>query len=127
VIQTDASDWSIAGVYLQEEETGLHPVMYVSRKLLPREKMYPIGEREMLAIVFTIERLFKYVCASKFTVQTDCEALAYLRSKPSNNARIVRWQLYLQSFDYRVEAISGSQNGLADYLSRLNMDDMVNA
>ncbi len=52
VIMTDASDEAIGGTLLQEEEGVLHPVMYVSRKLLPREGRYHISQKEALAVVY---------------------------------------------------------------------------
>jgi len=51
VLQTDACHEQIAATLLQREEDGeLHPVMYASRKLLPREVRYPIPDKEGLAV-----------------------------------------------------------------------------
>lgn len=60
-----------------------------------------------------------YLYGRSFDLITDCKALEYLftpRSKPC--ARIERWVLRLQSFDYQVLHVPGSQN-IADTLSRL--------
>jgi hypothetical protein len=65
VLQCDASDDHIGGVLLQEEDDGLlHPVIYVSRKLLDREMRYHIGQKEMLGIVWACSRLYKYFVMS---------------------------------------------------------------
>ena len=121
VLQTDSSDSCIGGVLLQEADNGmLHPVMYASRKLLDRENRYHIVEKEMLAIVWCCGKFYKYLYASHFTIQTDCQALCVLNGKMSGNARVIRWQLYLQSFNYTVEVIKGSDNCIADYLSRMH-------
>ena len=120
VLQTDASNDYIAGVLLQLESDGqLHPVMYASRKCLDREMRYDIQNKEMLAIVWCCRRFYKYLYGSHFTIQTDCQALCMLNSKLSNNARVVRWQLEMQSYDFRVEIIKGKDNGCADFLSRM--------
>src|SRR5712691_8405460 len=101
VIMSDACDGAIGGTLLQEEERGeLHPVMYVSRKLLPRESRYPISQKEALAVVCCIQKFYKYVYGSHFTLLTDCEALTILNGNLSSNARIAHWQLYLQSFNF---------------------------
>jgi hypothetical protein len=119
VIMTDASQDALAGCLLQEEEDGLHPVMYASIKLLPRESRYSIGEKEAYAVVFSIRRFYKYLYGRHFGIQTDCQSLSILNGKLANNARVMRWQLFLQSFNFTVEVIRGKDNGISDYLSRM--------
>ena len=75
----------------------------------------------MLAIVWMCRRCFKYLCGSFFTVQTDCQALTMLNGKLSNNARVVRWQLEMQMYNYRVQIIPGHEIGMSDWLSRMHM------
>ena len=50
VIQCDASNTGIGGVLMQKEGGKNHPVMYASRKLLPRKQRYSIvkGKRSIL-------------------------------------------------------------------------------
>jgi hypothetical protein len=120
VLQTDASSEYIGGVLLQREEDGeLHPIMYASRKCLDREMRYDIQNKEMMAIVWCCRRFYKYLYGSHFVIQTDCQALTILNGKLSNNARVVRWQLEMQSYNFRVEIIKGKDNGCADYLTRM--------
>ena len=120
MLQTDASSDFIAGVLLQLEDDGLlHPIMYASRKCVDRERRYDIQNKEMSAIVWSCRRFYKYRYGSHFTIQTDCAALTMLNGRLSNNARVVRWQLEMQSYDFRVEIIKGKDNGCADFLSRM--------
>jgi hypothetical protein len=122
VIQTDASNEYIGGTLLQLEDDGLlHPILYASRKCVEREMRYDIQNKEMLAIVWMCRRCFKYLYGSFFTVQTDCQALTMLNGKLSNNARVVRWQLEMQMYNYRVQIIPGHENGMSDWLSRMHM------
>ena len=114
VVQTDASDQILGGVLLQREDDGLlHPIMYASRKCLDREMRYDIQNKEMTAIVWCCRRFFKYLYGSHFTIQTDCAALAILNAKPSNNARVARMQMVMQSYDYRVQIIAGKDKRLS--------------
>src|SRR5664279_757191 len=120
VVQTDASTDFIGGTILQLEDDGLlHPILYASRKCCDRESRYDIQNKEMLAIVWMCHRCFKYLYGSFFTVQTDCQALTMLNGKLSNNARVVRWQLEMQMYNYRVQIIPGYSNGMSDWLSRM--------
>jgi len=65
IVQTDASNVSIGGFLLQEPDRIKLPVMYASRKLLPRDQNYSVGEREALAIVWVVEK-FQIFIWSKF-------------------------------------------------------------
>lgn len=119
IVQTDASDTGVGAALLQEYEGDIFPVIYASKKLLPRERRYSVIERECLAIVFAIKKFEKYLYGKEFTIQTDHQPLAYIQRSRVENSRIMRWALFLQNYQFRIEAIKGSQNVGADYLSRL--------
>ncbi|XP_055866617.1 uncharacterized protein LOC129922855 isoform X1 [Biomphalaria glabrata] len=118
-LQTDASDKGISGILSQCVNGMLHPIKFVSRKLLPREQKYSIIEREGLAIVYAIKKLDRYLAGKKFHLQTDHKALSYLRSTNFTNARITRWALMLQDYSFDVVHVKGEDNLLADLCSRL--------
>eukprot|EP00745_Piridium_sociabile_P007807 TRINITY_DN15246_c0_g3_i2.p1 TRINITY_DN15246_c0_g3~~TRINITY_DN15246_c0_g3_i2.p1 ORF type:complete len:396 (+),score=52.72 TRINITY_DN15246_c0_g3_i2:101-1288(+) len=122
VVRTDASDVGLGGILLQSQEGMLHPVAFVSRKLLPRETRYSTIERECLAIVWVITKLERYLWGQKFALQTDHKPLTYLRSSVFRNARVMRWSLALQEFEYSVESIPGADNLFADFLSRVDKE-----
>ncbi|KAJ1584739.1 hypothetical protein NDA11_006031 [Ustilago hordei] len=50
-LETDASDFAIAGVLKQEHEGQWHPVAFYSRKMSSAEKNYEIHDKELLAVV----------------------------------------------------------------------------
>ena len=54
ILQTDASNKSFGGCLLQEHVGVRHPVLYASRKLLPREQNYSVGEREALVVSYVV-------------------------------------------------------------------------
>ena len=119
VVRTDASSVGIGGVLLQDCEGVEHPVAYVSRKLLPQETRYSTIERECLAIVWVLSKFARYLWGREFVLQTDHKPLLYLRSGRFRNARIMRWALSLQEFQFSVESVKGTDNGFADALSRV--------
>ena len=117
VLQTDACHEQIVATLLQREDDGeLHPVMYASRKWLPRDVRYAIPDKE--SVFWAVNKFYKYLFGSRFIIQTDCQALTILNGKPSKNPRILRWQIFLQKFDYTIHVIRGADNSLADFLSR---------
>ena len=120
ILQTDASDQGVGAVLSQQEEDGVeNPVSYYSRKLLPREQRYSTVEKELLAIKLATNAFKVYLLGRKFTIVTDHRSLEWLDRLKENNARLTRWSLALQPFDYRVKHRPGIENGNADALSRI--------
>ena len=118
VLRTDASDVGLGAMLLQEFEDGLFPVAYASRKLNSAERNYAIVERECLAVVWSIMKFSKYLTARRFVLQVDNRPLSFLHTAKLSNPRVMRWALALQAFSFRAEAIRGSDNVGADFLSR---------
>ena len=118
-LQTDASDSGIGAVLMQEHDGKLFPVCYASKKLSSAERNYSTIEKECLAIVWGFKRFHLYLYGVPFVLQTDHEPLKYMNSAKFANGRLMRWAMFLQSYNFRVEAIKGSENVGADYLSRV--------
>jgi hypothetical protein len=119
VLQTDASNVGIGAVLLQEHEGVKHPIAYASKKLLPRERNYSVGEREGLAIVWGVNKFHRYLYGQHFTLETDHRPLEYINTANSVNPRITRWCLALQPFRFTIKYIKGCDNVGADFLSRI--------
>jgi transposase InsO family protein len=117
-IYTDASDYGIAAVLTQLEEDTPKPVSFYSRKLLPREKNYSTIEKELLAIMASLDTFRVYVGFGPVTIHSDHKPLVWLRQCTSANQRVLRWALMLAEYDIDVQHIKGTDNCLADLLSR---------
>ena len=119
VLRTDASNVGIGGVLMQKYDDQYFPVMYISKKLLDRERNYSTIERECLAVVWAVEKLQKYLYGREFVLQVDHEPLSYLNKARLSNPRVMRWAITLQPYRFRVEVIKGQDNLGADFLSRV--------
>ena len=117
-VQVDASGTGIGAAILQEANNSLVPCMFVSRKLTDCETRYAVIERECLAIFWAVHRLSRYLLGRTFVIQSDHRPLQFLLEGKPMNPRLFRWALSLQQFDFKIQWIPGSQNVLADYLSR---------
>jgi hypothetical protein len=118
VLQTDASDRGLGAVLLQEKDGEYHPVVYLGIKLLPREQNFATVEKECYAIVWSVQRLQKYLYGREFIIETDHRALQWLKTMRSQNPRLLRWSLVLQEYTYVVQHIQGKNSKMADFLSR---------
>jgi hypothetical protein len=118
-VYTDASQYAIAGWIEQRHADGWHPVVFISRKLRPAELNYSNPERELLALVYTLNKQGHYLRGGiPFEINIDCNSLVAIQSMDLQNRRIARWIMLLQDFNMTIKHIPGSSNKVADYLSR---------
>ena len=118
-IATDATQNTIAAVLLQKQYGVLRPIEYFSRRLKDPESRYHTNQIEGLAIFASYKRWEHFLLMNKSTVMTDNSGMTFLfdRKEPCN-ARVARWQIYLSTFCYKIIHVKGSDNKLADYISR---------
>uniref|UniRef100_A0A1X7U952 Reverse transcriptase n=1 Tax=Amphimedon queenslandica TaxID=400682 RepID=A0A1X7U952_AMPQE len=109
------------GAILSQGEENLDegPVAYFSKKLLPREQAYSTVEKECLAIILAIKHFSAYLIGRSFIIQTDHRALQWLHKFKEKNARLTRWSLILQPYNFTIQHRKGVANANADALSRL--------
>ncbi|GKA04791.1 reverse transcriptase domain-containing protein [Tanacetum coccineum] len=118
-LMCDASDLVIGAVLGQRIEKHFRPVHYASKTMTEAETNYTTTEKEMLAVVYAFEKFLSYLIMNKSIVYTDHSALKYLFNKKDVKARLLRWVLLLQEFDFKVIDTKGAENYAADHLSRL--------
>nr|GFB00962.1 reverse transcriptase domain-containing protein [Tanacetum cinerariifolium] len=106
-------------VLRQRYEKHFRPIHYASKTLTEAESNYTTTEKEMLAVVYAFKKFRSYLIMNKCTVHTDHSALKYLFFKKDAKARLLRWVLLLQEFDFDVVDTKGAENLAATHLSRL--------
>jgi transposase InsO family protein len=119
-LYVDASPVGLCAILMQVARDGIrHTVQYASRALTPVEQRYSQTEREALAVVWSCEQLHLYVMGSSFKIYTDHKPLLPLFNDPKSKppARIERWTLRLQPYEFKLLYRNGKDNP-ADYLSR---------
>ena len=115
-IQCDSSQSGLGAALMQNG----HPIAYASRALTETESRYAQIEKEMLAIVFSVEKFNDFTFCRRTVVHTDQKPLESIFMKPLHRApkRLQGMLIRLQKYDLVIQYKRGSRMFLADTLSR---------
>jgi hypothetical protein len=121
---TDGCATGIAGLVSQgpDWETAKVAAFY-SAKLNNAQRNYPVHEIEMLAGIETMLRHRDILQGIHFKWITDHKGLIYLLNQKAISGRQARWLEKISSFVFEVVYIAGSENVVADALSRMYSND----
>ena len=121
-LEVDASGYATGGVLSQRLDDGLwHPIAYRSESMTEAERNYEIYDREMLAIIRSLEdwRHFLEGLPAPFEIITDHQNLQYWRTAQNLTRRQARWSIWLSRFEFTLTHKPGKANTRADPLSRM--------
>nr|GEX00402.1 reverse transcriptase domain-containing protein [Tanacetum cinerariifolium] len=111
---------TVKGVVLgQHHEKYFRPIHYASKTMIEEESNYTTTKKEMLAVVYALEKFRSYLIMNKSIVYTDHPAFKYLFPKKDSKAILLQWVLLLQEFKFKVVDKKGAENLAAVHLSRL--------
>jgi hypothetical protein len=114
VLECDASRVGIGEVLMQ----GGHPIMFESRKLNEIDIIYPIYDKDILAIMHALTKFRQYLVGSRFVAKTNHNSLKYFLDQKYLSERQQKWVSNIQAFDFDIEYVKGKRNIIADALSR---------
>ena len=123
IVTTDASITGLGITLWQKQADGeLKPIAFGCRFLNDSEKNYSVGELELLAVLWGLEKFRFYLYGKKVFLYTDHQELEPLikqnRCKKQYSARLTRWLDRRAHFDISIQHIDGNNLKLTDFLSR---------
>ncbi|KAF1316552.1 reverse transcriptase, partial [Globisporangium splendens] len=116
----DASDYAIGCALMQHDDEGHERVVsYQSRQLRPAERNYPVHDKELLAMKYSLVKFRVYLLGEeRFAIYTDHASLCTAVKTPHLSQRMARWFSFFAEYNFVVHYKPGKTNILADALSR---------
>ncbi|RDX63257.1 Retrovirus-related Pol polyprotein from transposon 17.6, partial [Mucuna pruriens] len=120
----DASNSALGAVLGHRAGIGqpVHVVAYASRTMDLAQQNYTTIEKELLAIVFALDKFRSYLLGSKIVVFSDHAAFKFLLKKPDVKSRLIQWLFLLQEFNIEIRDKKGAKNSITDHLSRIRRE-----
>ncbi|KRH92528.1 putative LTR retrotransposable element, partial [Pseudoloma neurophilia] len=111
-LHTDASNIGIGGILVQENKLiGIY-----SKKLNKSESNYTTVEKELYAIIKSLENFREIIWGQEITIYTDSKNITHISN--SLDSRTKRWKTLLAEYDYKMLHVAGEKNEGPDQLSR---------
>ena len=120
----DASDYVVDAVPGQTKDKKHHAIAYASKMLMGAQLNYATTEKELLAVIFAIDKFRSYLVGAKVIIYTDHAALKYLLTKKDAKPRLIRWVPLLQEFGHEIKDKKGVENIIADHSSCMQVTNM---
>ena len=116
ILENDASEYGLGSALIQNSR----PIAYASRALSQRKKNYAQIEKELLAIVYGLEKFHHYIYGRDVIIYTDHRPLVSITQKPLSKApkRLQSMLLRIQGYTYKLIYKKGTNIPVADALSR---------
>jgi len=112
-IECDASGVGIGGVLIQERRL----IAYFGEMLIGPTLNYSVYDKELYALVRSLETWQHYLLPKEFVIHSDHESLKHLKGQIKLNRRHAKWSEFIESFPYVVKYKKGKDNIVADALS----------
>jgi hypothetical protein len=118
-LECDASGKGI-GVFLMQEG---QPLAFTSKQLSEINLGKSIYEKEMLAIMHSIELWRSYLLGQRFQIKTDHQSLKCFLEQRISSPEQQKWVTKLFGYDYDIIYKKGKDNVVVDALSRKYDDE----
>lgn len=123
VLETDASDFGIGAVLMQDS----HPIAYLSKALDSRNQALLVYEKECMTILMAVDKWRSYLQHHQFIIKTDHKSLLYLTKQRVTSKLQHKAMMRLMDLNFTIQYKQGVTNSAADALSRCSDHQTVSA
>ncbi|GAU40456.1 hypothetical protein TSUD_141360 [Trifolium subterraneum] len=121
VVETDASGKGIGAVLMKDH----HPIAYISKSLGSRQQALSVYERELLAIVYAVQKWGAYLSHTPFIIKTDQKSIKHILEQQLHTPFQQVWVAKLMGFEFEIHYNEGVSNVAADALSRKTSAELL--
>ena len=125
ILTTDASEDGVGAVLSQIQDGEEKCLGYGSSSFSKAQSKYTATEKELAAVRYGVKHFKPYLYGRKFVIRVDHQALVYLEQMKCVDNRLLRTYEDIQIGEYRIEYLKGSQNVVADMLSRTPLNTEI--
>ena len=120
-LYVDASDVGAGAVLQQENNQDIAQSISFSKKFDESQRRYSTIEKETLALLLAFKHFNVYLnmTAEPVLIYTDHNPIVFINKMKEKNQRLLRWSLILQQYNIQISHVKGSENVIADALSRV--------
>ena len=115
ILEPDASGQGLGAMLMQDH----WPIAFFSHRLSTKARQKLVYERELIAIVFVVQKLCHYLLGSKFTVRTNQRSLKCLLEQRLINPDCQKWMTKVLGFNFDIQYRPSLENKAVDALSRI--------
>ena len=115
IIEADASGHGMGAILMQEQR----PIAYFSQAFSQLGRKKSVYERELMAIVFVVQKWRHYLLGKTFFIRTDQKNLKYLMEQREVCPEYLKWMVKLMGYQFEIHYRVGMENNVADGLSRI--------
>ena len=109
-LTTDASEYAVGAILSQESDGVDMPIAYFSKIMNACEQKYAKAEKECLAVLYAVMNFRPYLYGREFILVRDYEPIHWITYFENPRARLLRWRLRLQGYQYKFEYKQGKLN-----------------
>lgn len=124
IVETDASNLKIRAVLRQKKNDEHYVVAYASRRLNKAEKNFSIMHKELLGVLFGIDKFQSYIQGMHFQLVTEPRALQWLKMIKNPTGKFAQWVLQLSQYEFEVANRKETLMTASDCLSRAPRNDL---
>ncbi|GBG81721.1 hypothetical protein CBR_g32712 [Chara braunii] len=118
VVTTDASQYGIGAVLVQQEGPKFRPVEYMSKKMSSQKLAKSTYEKELYVVYKALTHRRHYLLGRFFILRTDHQTLRWMRTQHVLSDALKRWLEVIEQYDFDPQYLKGEYNKVADALSR---------
>ena len=115
-LETDSSDYMVAGILSVKRKGNWLPIEFTSKKLTGPQLHWPTREREAFAIIHSLQKFDAFLRSRPFIVHTDHQSLKWM--KEATTGKIARWASRLAEYDMQILWKKGKDIAHVDFFSR---------